>query len=222
MVFMRKMQDLTGQRFGRLVVKKFDCLKNGSYYWICKCDCGNEKSIGSCHFKYGKTSSCGCYNREIVSKRSTKHHLTKTRLFKVWRGMIDRCYYKSQKYYKHYGGRGITICDEWKNNFISFYNWAIKNGYDSQAKRGQCTIDRIDNDKGYYPENCRWVDIKTQLNNTSVTKRIFYKNKFMTLYEISKICGIKKNIIYARLYRGWSIERATTQKVKENKEKAGV
>lgn len=219
---MRKMQDLKGKRFGRLVVKSFDGIKNGAYYWICKCDCGNEKSICSCHFKYGKTNSCGCYNKELISKRTTKHHLTNTRLFKIWRGMIDRCYYKTHKYYKNYGGRGIDICKEWKDDFKSFYDWAIKNGYNENAKRGKCTIDRIDNNKGYFPENCRWVDMYVQQNNTRKTKKVWYNNVNITLEELSKLCGISKSILYKRLYKGWSIERATTQKIKECKEKVGL
>lgn len=210
------MQDLTGKRFGRLVVKNFDYVKNNAYYWICVCDCGNEKSICSTHFKSHKTSSCSCYNKDVVSKRRKTHGKTNTRLYKVWRGLIDRCLYKSHKYYKDYGDRGIKICDEWLGDvgFKNFYNWAIENGYNENAKRGDCTIDRINNDGNYEPNNCRWVDLKIQQNNTRKTKKILYNNKYMSLFEISQICKIDKKIIYRRLLRGWSIDRATTQKIK--------
>lgn len=212
---MRRIENLIGKKFGRLLVQKFDCIKNNNYYWICKCDCGNEKSIASGHLKSGRTKSCGCYNREIVSAKCGTHHLTKTRIYKIWRGMIDRCYYPSHKYYKDYGGRGIKICDEWKNDFYKFYVWANQNGYNPNAKRGECTIDRINNDGNYEPNNCRWVNLKEQQNNTRIVKKFYFCGEFLTLYQISKITGIKKSIIYKRLYRGWDMERATKQKIRK-------
>ena len=97
------------------------------------------------------------------------HGKTNTRLFNVWRGMKRRCHSTSDKNYDIYGGRGIAVCDEWRNNFQAFYDWAMANGYDENAPTGQCTIDRVDNDKGYSPDNCRWVDMKVQNNNKHKT-----------------------------------------------------
>lgn len=160
---MSKRIDLYGKRFGRLtVIERGKNSNNGHACWICQCDCGKEVIVNSSDLRSGKQISCGCYNRErfIKEQRQIKHGLRKHKLYGVWRSMKERCTLKTHAVYKDYGGRGIGICEEWKNDFKKFYDWAIQNGYNEGL-----TIDRIDNNKGYYPENCRWVTMKIQNTN---------------------------------------------------------
>ena len=164
---MSKINDLTGKKFGKLtVIKYYGSNKYKRALWLCKCDCGNIKVIVGNSLISGLTISCGCYNKESASKRFTKHKLSSCKLYKVWHGMKTRCYDKNFIYYCNYGGRGIKICDEWKNNFTTFYNWAIANGY----KEG-LTIDRINNDGNYEPSNCRWATRAEQNRNKRYNKR---------------------------------------------------
>lgn len=160
--------DLAGQKFGKLtVIEQKGVSKYGHATWLCKCDCGNRSVVLGRNLRNGNTSSCGCLQRERAGRPIEKTTLAKeySRLYCVWWGMKVRCYNPKHKGYHRYGGRGITVCDEWINDFQSFCDWAMANGYDENAPRGKCTIDRIDNDKGYSPANCRWVDMKVQNQN---------------------------------------------------------
>lgn len=161
---MRKL-DLTGNRFGRLVVDS-EAPKNGiRVMWNCICDCGNSTVVSTRDLRHGDTRSCGCLQQENRSKCHIKHNETDTRLYYVWQNMKHRCYREKDAGYFRYGGRGITMCEEWRTSFLAFSKWSKENGYDENAEFGKCTIDRIDNDKGYYPENCRWVSMKEQCRN---------------------------------------------------------
>lgn len=162
--------DLSGKRFDRLVV--IERITNGDKnhtYWKCLCNCGNETIARSDALKDGNKKSCGCYHDEMAGKRisqlKTKHGMHNTRLYVVWNSMCARCGTKTNKNYKNYGARGISVCKEWRDDFQNFYEWAINNGYKSDAPKGGCTIDRIDNDKGYSPDNCRFVDMSVQCFN---------------------------------------------------------
>lgn len=168
---MSKKNDLKNKRFGRLTV--VDYLGNNKYgkaLWLCKCDCGNTKIIVGSSLTNNMTYSCGCYNREEARKRRTKHNLSYNKLYKVWSGMKTRCYNKNFIYYCNYGGRGITICDEWKNDFLNFYNWSISNGY-----KDGLTIDRINNDGNYEPNNCKWSTRAEQNRNMRKRKNFIEK-----------------------------------------------
>lgn len=162
---MRSKIDLSGYRFGRLVVLCEDRKdKWENYIWKCKCNCGNTTSVVSNSLRGGLTQSCGCYQRAVQKVATVTHGKTNTRLYAIWASMRERCLCKSNHAFPYYGERGIGICDEW-NDFERFYEWAMSTGYNEDAKRGDCTLDRIENDKGYEPSNCRWVTMKEQANN---------------------------------------------------------
>lgn len=205
--------DLTGQRFGRLLVLRRVGSKGKSPTWYCKCDCGNEKIVSTSGLKSGNTQSCGCLRQEQAienNKHRTTHGKSKTKLYNVWFDIKRRCYNPKRENYKDYGGREIKICDEWKNNFEKFYNWANENGY----KEG-LSIDRIDVNGDYEPKNCRWVDNYTQANNKTNNFLITYNGETHTATEWSKIVGIKATTILHRIKKyGWSIEKALNTKVK--------
>ena len=201
---MGKIKDLTGQRFGKLVaIKPLDEKQNNKLVWLCKCDCGNETNVIGTKLTSGNTKSCGCLKK--------KHGMFGTRLYNVWHSMKERCYVESATSYKNYGERGIKVCDEWQE-FIPFMKWAYANGYDENAPRGQCTLDRIDYNGDYCPENCRWADWGTQTSNKSSNRYITYNGKTQTIHQWSIDIGLNEQTLTNRINRGWSIERALTTK----------
>ena len=157
-------KDLTGLRFGRLVaIEQTDKrTKAGSIIWRCVCDCGNTAYVIAGNLSRNHTLSCGCLAENVCK---TTHGCSEERLYYVWRGIKERCYCPSHNRYQLYGGRGIQMCEEWRNDYSAFRNWALANGYDANAKRGECTIDRIDVNGNYEPSNCQWVDMKIQRKN---------------------------------------------------------
>lgn len=164
------LKDWTGKKFGRLTVleRADDYISPSNRHlvrWKCRCDCGNIAEVAACDLSTGHTLSCGCLKNETSRIVNTKHGGRKDRLYGVFANMKDRCYNQNTPTYKYYGGRGIKICDEWVSDYAAFKEWAYANGYDENAPFGQCTIDRIDVNGDYQPDNCRWVDMKTQSNN---------------------------------------------------------
>lgn len=197
-----RLEDLTGRRFGRLTVVALDHYESTSHStrWKCLCDCGKEKSVLASSLKSGNTTSCGCYSSEQKSKRSKTHGFgNENRLYRIWSDMKSRCYSQADRNYKRYGARGIEICAEWRYNFIAFRTWALSHGYDDSL-----SIDRIDNDGPYSPDNCRWATKRTQNNNRRTNVFITYHGETHTAAEWSNITGIKAATLVARKRHGWS------------------
>ena len=214
---MGKLKDLTGQRFGRWTVIKRSTKSsvNHATYWLCKCDCGTEKDVDAKKLVSGESKSCGCLMKEINAKLHTKHGMDETRLCNVYRGIVQRCCDSNSKLFTYYGGRGIWICDEWRNDFTAFHKWAMENGYDENAEHGKCTIDRIDNNGSYCPENCRIVSMKTQCNNRRSNIVVEYRGEKKTIAEWCDELHLSYFTIYQRIKKlHWDAERAFNTPVK--------
>jgi hypothetical protein len=203
---MKKMVDLTGQRFGRLIVvsKSEFRGKNRNSFWNCVCDCGNTKTIELQSLKSGKTKSCGCLHNELQANRKKKHGLCNHRLYGIWTGMKQRCTNPKRNGYKHYGGKGITVCQEWFD-FPAFYLWATANGYTEKL-----TLDRINPDGNYCPENCQWIPEADQNRNKTNNRLITAQGKTMLLCDWAKILGIRASVILNRIQSGWTETEAVT------------
>lgn len=200
-----RINDLTGKKFGKLTVLSYAFSdKHRFSHYLCQCECGNKKIINGNSLTSGRTKSCGC----IENKANTKHGLSYTRLYSIWKHIIDRCYNKKNDAYNSYGGRGITVYSEWKNNFINFYNWGLKNGY-----KDNLTIDRIDNSKGYYPDNCRFVNCKIQANNRRSNHYITINNETHSIADWARIYKINPSTISNRLKLGWSNYDSVTKPI---------
>ena len=203
---MSKAVDLVGMRFGRLLVIGKTRSKGCRVAWVCKCDCGNETAPITTELLKGRTRSCGCLRRENFGNAARKHGLYKTRLYRIWSNMIQRCSNPKNNNYHLYGAKGVTVCDEWKD-FSAFSKWAFENGYDDSL-----SIDRIKNNKGYSPDNCRWATPQEQTDNRDCTKRISFNGKTQTLKQWSEETGVAyKNLLW-RIDRGWPVEKALTKK----------
>ena len=191
-----KLIDLTGRRFGKLTVLSRSENQGLHTRWKCICDCGNIKEVIGSHLQSGSIVSCGCQSKERISKLNYRHGKSRTRLYNIWCGMKSRCCDVNCASFPKYGGRGIKICDEWFSDFIAFHDWALKNGYSSNL-----TIDRIDVNGDYSPENCRWETPKNQSNNTRRTILISYLGETMSIKNLSEQLGIN----YHRLYKAIQI-----------------
>lgn len=196
--------DMKGKRIGKLVVLERtsdgQCKTSPCARWICKCDCGNICNVSGAVLRTGNKKSCGCSSE----KPYFKHGQSKTRLYKVWHGIRKRCECKTDKRYESYGGRGITVCEEWLS-FTNFQKWALEHGYDENEAYGVCTFDRIDNNGPYCPDNCRIVDMKTQAKNRRNTIRIELYGRKFTIPELVEITGVCGATLYDRRRRKMQI-----------------
>lgn len=193
---MKKIKDISGEKFEKLLVISFVERKNKHSIFLCKCDCGNYIKTSSNALKTRHIKSCGCLNIELIKKRSTIHGLSKHPLFNTWCDMKNRCYYKKHNRYKHYGEKGIIVCDEW-HTFINFYNWAIENNWQKNL-----SIDRIDNFKNYEPNNCRFATIKEQNRNRTTSIKITYDGKTMSIVEWSEYLNIPYESLRKKIKKG--------------------
>lgn len=210
---MKPIFNLTGQKFGRWTVISEAPRHGQTRYWLCQCDCGTVREVRQQNLINGQSTSCGCYHREeakSIGNRSRKHGDFGTHLYGIWAGMKRRCYNPHTKYYEDYGGRGIKVCDKWLD-YVPFKEWATSHGYSEGM-----SIERLDVNGNYCPENCTWIPKNQQNRNKRNTIRIEYKGKTYTLKEISEITHIKEHTLFARYQRGWTSEEIFNPKLKQN------
>lgn len=205
----RKVIDLTGQQFDRLTVLHLSQTRPGGSgrhaFWVCRCVCGNTTEVSSHHLRVGQIKSCGCLFVEGTN-RYRLHGRTNTREFAAWTAIRKRCYDPNASNYSIYGGRGITVCDRWRDDFAAFY-----------ADMGTCppghSLDRKDNEGPYSTDNCRWANARTQANNRSNNRRLSFNGIERTVTEWARTMGIQKSALFGRLRSGWPIERALTEPI---------
>lgn len=200
---MSKFKDITGQKFGRLTAlyRLHNYPKQGAW-WLCVCDCGNFAEVSGCDLRRKNLSrkSCGC----LLKTANKKHGLRRSRLYTTWTNMKQRCYNSNHEAYPNYGGRGIAVCSEWKDDFQAFYDWAINNGYADTL-----TIDRIDVNGNYEPNNCRFTTYKQQDRNKRSNIYFTYKGETHCLSEWCEIQGLERNTVWMRINKyKYPIEKA--------------
>jgi hypothetical protein len=195
-------KEMLGTRFGKLIVtKRAENLKDGTAVWACLCDCGAERNVAGTKLRAGRQKSCGCASPKFNSKLTTTHGMSKTRVYKIWAGMITRCNNpSSEKLKRLYSNKGIEVCERWK----LFENFFQDMG---DAPIG-ASIDRIDGSKNYEPSNCRWATSTEQANNTTRNRLIEHDNKKMTIAMWARHLGVKPNTLIYRLKRGQPVEQA--------------
>ena len=195
--------DKIGARYGRWGVIDFGTRASESRarpYYLCVCDCGDKREVNLRLLENGQSKSCGCLKKEKLSERSKSHGLSKHKLYWVWHKMVKRCEDKNHRQFKDYGGRGIFICSEWRNNYILFYEWSILNGYTEGLQ-----IDRVNNNYGYSPTNCRWATRTVQQRNKRNNRWVDFFGEKWILKEISETFSINLKSIQGHLYRGKDI-----------------
>lgn len=221
---MAKFIDLTGEKFGRLtVIKRVESHIEPSggrrTMWLCKCTCGNTKIIGARELTRGYTKSCGCLHNEKTKQRTTKHGKINTRIYKIWLSMKQRCLRPSNPYYENYGARGIKVCDRWLD-FENFYNDMYKSYVKHIKEFGEkdTTLDRIDVNGNYEPNNCRWATFKEQQNNRTNNHYIYYKGENLTISQLSEKYNIDQHVFRSRIIlMNWSIEKALNTPIREKR-----
>lgn len=208
----KSFKDLSGLKIGKLTVICLDHVdKFRKLYWKCQCECNKLVIVRGSALVTGNTKSCGCLIRE---RKNIKHGMKNTRLYRIWSGIKSRCYTGTNPAYGRYGGRGISMCQEWYDDFISFYNWAINNGYSKEL-----SIDRINTNGNYEPSNCRWATPKEQSDNKRSNIIITIGNETLDLQQWCDKIGIKRSTVNTRVRMcGWTYEKALLTPVRKHKE----
>lgn len=210
-----QLDSLIGRRFGRLVViNELPRQVGVPRRFLCRCDCGNNHQARGGNLLSGGVQSCGCLKHQ--APQNMTHGQKGTRLYRIWVGMKTRCFNPRVREYPRYGGRGITVCDAWMD-FAAFHRWALANGYQDDL-----TIERIDNDGPYSPENCRWIPLGEQARNRRNNRLLTYGGETKPLSEWAEIFGISVQALWGRLRRGWPIERALLTPSMKRKEMAQI
>ena len=196
---MPRIKDLTGQRFGKLTVISMHPVQTKTHraQWNCLCDCGNTKIITAAHLIHKQTRSCGCYRKEVITARNTTHNMTQTSTYRSFLAMHRRCYDKYNEHYLYYGARGITVCDRWKNSFENFH---ADMGNRPEGK----TLERINNEEGYSPQNCVWATPTQQASNRRNNVKIEINGEIKTVAEWCRVTQIKQSTVSERIKRGWN------------------
>jgi len=203
----RKVKNVMGQKFGKLTVvsRNYDVTYNGNAFWFCQCECGKKTIVMGSRLIHGRTKSCGCLRKlnGYTNPLSHGHAIgkKKSKTYMIWANMINRCTNPAQKSYPKYGGRGISVCQRWRESFENFLE-------DMGEKPEGLSIDRIDNNGNYEKDNCRWTTKREQLRNYSRNRMITFNGKTQCLTDWAEEIGIDRQTISSRLYRGWSIEKA--------------
>lgn len=196
--------NIIGNRYGKWLVIDYA----GKNKWKCKCDCGNINDVLRGNLTRGLSRSCGCTIIPINRKRMMTHGYSQEKLYRVYHGIKRRCYNQNSKDFNNYGGRGISMCNEWKEDYMAFRNWAIEHEY-QEGKQ----IDRINNDGNYEPNNCQFISQQENTRKKDNVNKLMYNNKEYTLSELSKICNISADRLRDRIIqKKWTIEEAITIK----------
>jgi hypothetical protein len=202
-----KLIDLTGRKFERLTVLSYAGKSaNKHSQWLCRCDCGKERTVLALNLKRGFTKSCGCFHSDNMRRKKTTHNDSYSPEHRAWSKAKSRCFNPKDKAFCNYGGRGITMCDRWKNSYENFIA-------DMGRRLDGFSLDRIDVNGNYEPSNCRWADKITQANNTRTNRFLTHKGKTQTASEWAREIGVKRTIIHGRIFHGWSVERMLEQPV---------
>lgn len=205
---MGKFIDMKGQKFNHwTVISQYGKDKNGNSLWLCECDCNDktQKIVSGTSLRFGKSKCCGCTRGEKLKThgKSSKKNTSELdkKIYKTWESMKQRCFNKNRKEYKNYGGRGVRVCEEWISDFINFYNWSIENGVDLDL-----SIDRIDVNGNYEPDNCRWITFREQQNNKRYNHLLTFEGESKTIAEWERELGYKKGVLRMEIHRGKTLD----------------
>lgn len=192
--------DLTGQKFGKLtVIQRSKDNNHGEAHWVCLCECGNEHVASSYNLTHGKSHQCTKCSFKQIANGQRKHNCEPKRLYEAYVNMKTRCYNKNYSLYHRYGGRGICVCDEWRDSFVAFRDWALSHGYSDDL-----TLDRINNDGNYEPSNCKWSTVTEQSNNRRTNRILTVNGVRDTMANWARKSGTPYWVIQERLEKNWS------------------